>query len=191
MNPVDPLYIEAYNRLGHYILCFALNSATCTGGLAVRCPYCGQDDSRVLESRSTDEGSAIRRRRACLACDERFTTYERIETIPLYVIKRDGGREPFNRNKVLGGMLTACQKRPIPFSRLEEVANEIELVLRNRLESEVSTQVIGELVMEALRQIDPVAYIRFASVYRQFDIKRFQQELQEMLRNEPSSTDPS
>lgn len=157
----------------------------------MKCPYCAYDDSRVIESRPTDEGAAIRRRRACPKCDERFTTYERIDTIPLYVIKRDGGREPFDRNKILRGMLTACQKRPIPLSVLEETTNRIEATLRNRLESEVSTQTIGQMIVDELRDIDAVAYIRFASVYLQFDLKRFQQELENVLRDESPQSGPS
>lgn len=154
----------------------------------MKCPYCNYIDSRVIESRPTDEGAAIRRRRACPKCDERFTTYERIDTIPLYVIKRDGTREPFDRSKVLRGMLTACQKRPVPLSQIEETASRIETTLRNRLESEISTQTIGQMVVDELKQIDAVAYIRFASVYMQFDLRRFQQELENMIRDEPVDT---
>lgn len=153
--------------------------------IVVKCPFCGFGDSRVIESRPTDEGSVIRRRRACPRCDERFTTYERIDTVPMYVIKRDGGREPFDRNKVLRGMLVACQKRPVALSLLEEATNRIESELRNRLESEVSTQAIGQSVMDELREIDPVAYIRFASVYMQFDLRRFQQELENIISEDP------
>lgn len=155
----------------------------------MKCPYCGFLDSRVIESRPTDEGAAIRRRRACPKCDERFTTYERIESIPLYVIKRDGTRQPFDRNKILRGMLTACQKRPVPLARLEETTARIEAALRNRLESEVSSQVIGQMVVDELRKIDPVAYIRFASVYYQFDLRRFQEELEQILREESLQQD--
>lgn len=148
----------------------------------MKCPYCQHPDSRVLESRPTEEGSAIRRRRACHLCDERFTTYERIETIPLHVVKRDGNRQPFDREKILQGMLTACQKRAVPMSLLEETAARIEAEIRNRLEPEVPTEVIGQMVMDELRKIDEVAYVRFASVYRQFhDLRRFRQELDALL----------
>lgn len=150
----------------------------------MRCPFCGFGDTRVIESRPTDESTSIRRRRECPSCGGRFTTYERMETMPLYVIKRDGGREPFDRQKVLRGMIVACQKRPVPVSLLEEAANRIESELRNQLESEVSTQAIGQMVMDELRQIDPVAYIRFASVYMQFDLRRFQEELNAMIRDQ-------
>lgn len=150
----------------------------------MKCPYCNYTDSRVIESRPTDEGAAIRRRRACPRCDERFTTYERIDTIPLYVIKRDGTREPFDRDKVLRGMLTACQKRPISLNQLDETTHRIEATLRNRLESEISTQTIGQMVVDELKKLDAVAYIRFASVYLQFDLHRFQEELENMIRDE-------
>lgn len=154
----------------------------------MKCPYCQHPESRVLESRPTEEGSAIRRRRACQLCDERFTTYERVETIPLHVVKRDGKRQPFDRDKILQGMLTACQKRAVPLSVLEETAARIEADIRNRLEPEVPTEVIGQMVMDALREIDEVAYVRFASVYRQFhDLKRFREELDALL-NETAET---
>lgn len=152
----------------------------------MKCPYCSHIDTRVLESRPTDEGAAIRRRRECLACGERFTSYERIETIPLMVIKKDARREPFDRNKVLQGLITACEKRAIPMATLERVVTDIEQMLRNELEHEVSSHAIGELVMEALRSIDQVAYVRFASVYREFrDIKQFHDELDLLLEEKP------
>ena len=140
----------------------------------MKCPFCGYRDSRVLESRSTEEGSAIRRRRECLSCRERFTTYERVETIPLMVIKKDGTRQEFDRSKILQGLIKACEKRAVPLSRLEELVSGIEQTLRNSMEQEVSSHTIGEMVMEELRRIDQVAYVRFASVYRQFrDIQSF------------------
>lgn len=155
------------------------------GDRDVKCPYCGFHDSRVLESRSTDEGAAIRRRRECLQCRERFTTYERVETAPLMVIKRDGTRQEFDRNKILQGLITACRKRPVPRARLEQLVTDIERRLRSSMEQEVSSQTIGEMVMEGLREIDQVAYVRFASVYRQFtDINRFMEELQALLREQ-------
>lgn len=148
----------------------------------MKCPFCGHEESRVIESRATEEGAATRRRRACQQCDARFTTYERIERVPLYVIKKDGRREPFDRNKILSGMVTACQKRPVPLARLEEAATAIESALRNRLEPEIASRAVGEMVMDALRRIDQVAYVRFASVYRQFhDIRAFKEELDDLL----------
>jgi len=148
----------------------------------LKCPFCAHLETRVVESRPTDEESAIRRRRECLKCGERFTTYERVEMVPLIVVKKDGTREEFNRDKILQGLITACEKRPVPMSTLENVVTSIERTLRNSLETEVSSQVIGEMVMEALREIDEVAYVRFASVYRQFkDIKRFMEELEALL----------
>jgi transcriptional repressor NrdR len=150
----------------------------------MKCPYCGHIESRVLESRSTEENLAIRRRRACQNCEARFTTYERVETLPLFVIKKDKRREPYNREKILAGILKACEKRPIPLSRLEEIVNNIETELRNRLEPEISTEVIGELVMDELRKLDQVAYVRFASVYRRFhDLNRFKEELDLLLKD--------
>lgn len=151
----------------------------------MRCPFCTHDETRVLESRPTDEGSAIRRRRECLECSERFTTYERVEAVPLIVIKRDGTREEFDRRKILKGLITACEKRPVPLATLEQVVAEIEHELRNSMEQEIASQTIGEMVMERLRSIDQVAYVRFASVYRQFkDINRFLEELQSLLSDE-------
>jgi transcriptional repressor NrdR len=153
----------------------------------MKCPLCGFGDTRVIESRPTDEGASIRRRRECPSCGGRFTTYERMETMPLYVIKRDGGREPFDRQKVLRGMVIACQKRPVPVALLEEATSRIETELRNQLESEVSSRAIGQMVMDELRRIDPVAYIRFASVYMQFDLRRFQEELDAIIKEYEST----
>jgi len=149
----------------------------------MKCPFCSYSDSRVLESRPTEEGSAIRRRRECLSCRERFTTYERVETVPLMVIKKDGTRQEFDRSKILQGIIKACEKRPVPLARLEQMVNDIEQRLRNSMEQEVSSKTIGEMVMNELKQIDQVAYVRFASVYRQFkDIQSFLEELQTLLR---------
>ncbi len=134
----------------------------------MRCPYCGYEDSRVLDSRPVEEGSAIRRRRECPRCERRFTTYERVESVPLMVIKRDGRREPFDRSKILAGLLKARGKRPIPLEALESLVADVERVVRNRGEAEVSSSLIGELVMERLRSLDEVAYVRFASEYRRF-----------------------
>lgn len=153
----------------------------------MKCPFCAHSETRVVESRPTDEETAIRRRRECLRCYERFTTYERVETVPLIVIKKDGTREEFDRNKILQGLMRACEKRPVPVTTLENVVASIERTLRNSLETEVSSQTIGELVMDALREIDEVAYVRFASVYRQFtDIKRFLEELEALLQQKKS-----
>jgi len=139
-------------------------------------------DSRVIDSRPTDEGNAIRRRRECTSCGRRFTTYEKIEELPLIVIKKDGSREAFDRNKILTGLFKACEKRPVTTATLEQVVDEIELALRNQLSPEVKSQTIGEMVMDHLAEIDQVAYVRFASVYRQFtDIMRFKQELDKLL----------
>jgi len=149
----------------------------------MRCPFCGHLESKVLDSRQVDEGSAIRRRRECDRCSRRFTTYEKYDEIPLIVVKKDGRREPFDRNKVLNGMLKSCEKRTIPVEILEDATEKIEKRLRNTMEREVTSQEIGELIMDELAAIDEVAYIRFASVYRQFkDINRFIQELNELLQ---------
>lgn len=148
----------------------------------MKCPYCGYLESKVVDSRPADEGASIRRRRECLSCHKRFTTYETMESLPLMVIKKDGSRQSFDRGKVLGGMIRACEKRPVPLARLEKVAAEIEQELQNSMEREISTEVIGERVMENLRTIDQVAYVRFASVYRQFkDIDSFMEELTKLL----------
>ncbi len=151
--------------------------------MTMKCPFCSYSDSRVLESRPTEEGSAIRRRRECLSCRERFTTYERVETVPLMVIKKDGTRQEFDRSKILQGVIKASEKRPVPLARLEQMVSDIEQRLRNSMEQEVSSKTIGEMVMNELKQIDQVAYVRFASVYRQFkDIQSFLEELQTLLR---------
>ena len=148
----------------------------------MKCPFCGFEDSRVIDSRPTDEGSRIRRRRECPQCAKRFTTYEIVESLPIVVVKKDRSREPFDRNKVLSGLLRACEKRPVSLERLERAVDEIESQIQNSLEREVSTSKIGEYVMEQLMRIDDVAYIRFASVYRQFkDLSAFMDELKKML----------
>jgi transcriptional repressor NrdR len=150
----------------------------------MRCPFCSYMDSRVLDSRPTEEGYSIRRRRECIKCEKRFTTYEKIEYMPLLVVKKDGRREEFDSNKILSGMLRACEKRPIPIQDLEEIVRDIEKQLYNSLEREVTSQQIGEMVMERLRDLDEVAYVRFASVYRQFkDINTFMEELNKLLKN--------
>lgn len=148
----------------------------------MKCPYCGFEESRVIDSRPTDEGERIRRRRECLQCQKRFTTYEVIESLPIIVIKKDRSREVFNRDKLLNGMLRACEKRPVSLDALERMIDDIEVVLQNTLDREVTSEKIGELVMEKLKAVDEVAYVRFASVYRQFkDINTFMDELNKLL----------
>ena len=148
----------------------------------MKCPYCAHPESKVVDSRPSDEGASIRRRRECLSCHKRFTTYETMESLPLVVIKKDGSRQTFDKSKLLNGMLRACEKRPVPFSQLEEIANEIEQALQNDMDREIPSARIGELVMERLKGVDEVAYVRFASVYRQFkDISTFMEELNKLL----------
>ena len=148
----------------------------------MKCPYCSYLESKVVDSRPADEGASIRRRRECLSCHKRFTTYETVESLPLMVVKKDGSRQSFDRRKVLGGMIRACEKRPVPLAELEKIAEEIEQDLQNSMEREISTEAIGEKVMERLRNVDQVAYVRFASVYRQFkDIDTFMTELNKLL----------
>lgn len=148
----------------------------------MKCPYCGEIDSKVIDSRPADDGERIRRRRECLSCQKRFTTYEVVETVPLMVMKRDRSREAFNRQKLLNGMMRACEKRPVSYQMLETAVDNIEQTLLNSYEREVSTVYVGELAMQELKSIDEVAYVRFASVYRQFgDIDTFMDELKEML----------
>lgn len=149
----------------------------------MKCPYCGYDESKVIDSRPTDEGERIRRRRECLKCGKRFTTYEVIETVPIIVIKKDKSRESFDRNKLLNGLLRACEKRPVSIDTLERVVDEIEGSLQNSLDREVPSSLIGKYAMEKLKTIDEVAYVRFASVYREFkDIATFKEELDRMMK---------
>jgi len=148
----------------------------------MRCPHCNNSENKVVDSRETSEGVAIRRRRECNNCGKRFTTYEYVEKTPLMVIKKDGRREPFSHQKILAGLLKACEKRPISVDRLETIADEIEATLQKKFEQEVESHHIGELVIEKLAHLDDVAYVRFASVYRQFkDINQFMRELREVL----------
>ena len=148
----------------------------------MRCPYCGYQESKVVDSRHSDDGGSIRRRRECLSCAKRFTTYETVESLPLVVIKKDDSRQSFDRNKILNGMVRACEKRPVSMAALEAAVDDIEQTLQNSLEREISTSDIGELVMDHLKALDEVAYVRFASVYRQFkDINTFMQELNKIL----------
>ena len=148
----------------------------------MKCPYCGYQESKVVDSRHSDDGMSIRRRRECLSCKKRFTTYETVESLPMVVVKKDGSRQSFDRRKVLGGMIRACEKRPVSLAELEKIADEIEQELQNGMDREISTETIGERVMERLRAVDQVAYVRFASVYRQFkDIDTFMAELNKLL----------
>lgn len=148
----------------------------------MKCPFCEHTDTKVIDSRHTEDGHAIRRRRECEKCSKRFTTYEKIEEVVMMVIKKDGSRETFDRNKVMGGIVKACEKRPVSVSDMEKIVDEIERGLNNMLEKEVSSTFIGELVMDKLKDIDEVAYVRFASVYRQFtDISTFISEIESLL----------
>ena len=147
----------------------------------MKCPVCGYTESKVIDSRPSEEGSSIRRRRECLSCQNRFTTYEKIETLPLLVIKKDKTRELFDKNKLLSGIIKACHKRPVTMEQMEEVATEIEAELQNSLTREISSQRIGVLVMDKLKCLDPVAYVRFASVYREFkDLDTFMREFEQL-----------
>jgi transcriptional repressor NrdR len=148
----------------------------------MRCPFCGHPDTKVIDSRPTEEGQAIRRRRECEACGKRFTTYEKVEEITLMVVKKDGSREAFDRNKMMNGIIKACEKRPVPMADIEKIANDIERGLSNMMEKEMESTIIGEFVMEHLKDIDDVAYVRFASVYRQFtDAESFRSEIEKLL----------
>lgn len=148
----------------------------------MKCPYCAHDESKVIDSRPTEEGEKIRRRRECLQCGKRFTTYEVIESVPVLVVKRDKSREAFDSQKLLNGMLRACEKRPVEYATLEKAVSEIEATIQNSFEREVTSEKIGELAMDKLKNIDEVAYVRFASVYRQFtDVSTFIAEVNKLL----------
>lgn len=150
----------------------------------MRCPFCAHPESKVIDSRPADEGASIRRRRECLACHKRFTTYETMESLPLIVVKKDGSRQSFDRNKVLGGLIRACEKRPVSYATLESIVNDIEQTLQSQMDREVRSAQIGELVMDRLKKVDEVSYVRFASVYRQFkDINTFLDELNKLLED--------
>lgn len=150
----------------------------------MKCPYCSYEESKVIDSRPADEGERIRRRRECLSCQKRFTTYEIIESLPVIVIKKDKSRETFDRNKLVNGMLKACEKRPVSINDIDRAVDDIEVKLQNSLDREVTSVAIGELVMEKLKELDEVAYVRFASVYRQFkDISTFMEELNKLLQD--------
>lgn len=148
----------------------------------MKCPFCGYEESKVIDSRPTDEGEKIRRRRECISCAKRFTTYEIIESVPIVVVKKDKSRQAFDRVKLFNGMLRACEKRPVSIDQIEKVVTDIETELQNSLDREVTSVHIGELVMDKLKELDEVAYVRFASVYRQFkDINTFMDELTKLL----------
>ncbi len=148
----------------------------------MKCPYCSYEESKVIDSRSADDGERIRRRRECLNCGKRFTTHEVIETVPIIVVKRDKSREVFDRNKLTAGILRACEKRPVSLTQIEEMVNNIEAKIQSSLDREITTMQIGELAMEEIKKVDEVSYVRFASVYRQFkDINTFMEELNKLL----------
>ncbi len=148
----------------------------------MKCPFCDHTEDKVIDSRSSNEDKSVRRRRECLKCKKRFTTYEYVEEIPLMVIKKDGRREPFDRNKIINGILKSCEKRPVSMEKVEAIVDKVEKELQNSFDKEVKAQEIGELVMEHLHTLDEVAYVRFASVYRQFkDINHFMKELKDLL----------
>ncbi len=148
----------------------------------MKCPFCECLESKVIDSRPTEEGQAIRRRRECISCSKRFTTYEKIEEIPIIVVKKDGNRQSYDRNKLLNGIIKSCEKRPVSMSTIESIVNEIERSISNSMEKEITSVEIGEMIMNKLKNIDEVAYVRFASVYRQFkDVNSFMDELKKIL----------
>ena len=148
----------------------------------MKCPFCGNDNTRVIDSRPADDNNSIRRRRQCDDCKRRFTTYEKVETIPLVVIKKDNNREPYNRAKIESGVFRSCHKRPISVDQITKVVDEVETMIFNREEKEIPSHIIGEIVMDKLKNLDPVAYVRFASVYREFkDVNTFMDELKKLL----------
>ena len=149
----------------------------------MKCPFCNHSETKVLDSRPTEDSASIRRRRECFSCQKRFTTYENVEDIPVYVIKKDGAREPFNKRKIMTGILKSCEKRPVSLGEIEKIVDDIEKQVYNTMEQEIISTSIGELVMDRLKKLDDVAYVRFASVYKQFkDINTFIDELQKILR---------
>ena len=148
----------------------------------MKCPFCGRENTKVFDSRPADDNSSIRRRRQCDACGKRFTTYEKVETIPLIVIKKDDNREPYDRDKIQGGILRSCHKRPVSANQITELIEEIETQIFNMEEKEISSSTIGEIVMDKLKDVDQVAYVRFASVYREFkDVNTFMNEIKKIL----------
>jgi transcriptional repressor NrdR len=152
----------------------------------MKCPFCGHFDSKVMDSRPTDEGSIIRRRRECPSCKRRFTTYERVDELPLMVVKKSGNREVFDPHKIINGLIKACEKRQVSLETLQNIADEVERELKNKMEQEIESRVIGEMVMEKLKNLDEVAYVRFASVYRQFkDINSYIEEIKKLKNSLP------
>lgn len=150
----------------------------------MRCPYCGYGESKVVDSRSTEDDMSTRRRRECLSCGKRYTTYEKVENIPILVIKKNMNREYFDRTKIVNGLIKACQKRPVSRQQIETIADEIEKKINNKMFTEVSSEYIGEMIMENLKKLDEVAYVRFASVYRQFkDVNTFMEEIKNLIQN--------
>lgn len=150
----------------------------------MKCPYCGYSESKVVDSRSTEDSMAIRRRRECLKCNKRYTTYEKIENIPILVIKKNMNREYFDRNKIINGLIKACQKRPVSRKQIEDVAYRIEKKISNNMTTEISSKDIGEMIMESLKDLDEISYVRFASVYRQFkDVNTFMEEIKNLIAN--------
>lgn len=151
----------------------------------MKCPSCGYQETKVIDSRLNTDGTSVRRRRECLECEKRFTTYEYVEQVPLLVVKRDGRRQPFDRKKIIAGLMKACEKRPVSVDKMEETTGEIERAIQRKYDREVNSKEIGELIMEKLAALDEVAYVRFASVYRQFrDVNQFMSELQGMLKKD-------
>ncbi|MCT8976903.1 transcriptional regulator NrdR [Clostridium sp. CX1] len=150
----------------------------------MKCPYCGYLESRVVDSRSTEDDMSIRRRRECLECAKRYTTYEKVENVPILVIKKNMNREYFDRTKIINGLIKACQKRPVSRQQIENIADEVEKKISNKMMTEVQSEYIGEMIMESLKDLDEVSYVRFASVYRQFkDINTFMEEIKNLLGN--------
>lgn len=148
----------------------------------MKCPYCSFEESKVVDSRSTEDNMSIRRRRECLNCSKRYTTYEKIEDIPILVIKKDSSREYFDKSKIINGLIKACQKRPVSRAQIDEIAGEVEKNISNKMISEIKSEYIGEMIMESLKNIDEVSYVRFASVYRQFkDVNTFMEEIKKLM----------
>lgn len=153
----------------------------------MKCPFCYVPESKVIDSRPSDNGSSIRRRRECVSCGKKFTTYEKVEDVTLRVVKKDGSRQTFDRTKIINGIMRACEKRPVSMEQIESIVNDIEAQGQSKLNKEISTMQIGEMVMESLKVIDDVAYVRFASVYRQFkDLNSFVNELQQLIEKNPN-----
>ena len=156
----------------------------------MKCPFCGDQESKVVDSRHSEDGLSIRRRRECMGCQRRFTTYEIVETLPIIVVKKDHSREVFDRDKLLRGLLRACEKRPVPLEKVQKIVDDIEIRIQNTMDNEVTSTQIGEFAMDELKKVDEVAYVRFASVYRQFrDINTFMDELRKLLLNRETESE--